>query len=215
MGLRDSTDQPQISLAYLPPTPRQTWSALAGAAILLLGLAALIPFAGKPLPKVNGFIPALDAIIFVTDFITAGLLLVHFSITRSRALSALGCGYLFSAVIVVAHGLTFPGAFSPTGNIGGSSHTNFRIYLLWHLGLPVALFAYVWLRDEDRTKAGAHTPTEIVAICGGRIISGDLHRVARTTATRGSGSGAVAHRYHNVDMRCCPFRVVGLPALGT
>jgi PAS domain S-box-containing protein len=69
-------------------------------------------------------------------------------------------------VIVVAHGLTFPGAFSPTGNIGGSSHTNFRIYLLWHLGLPVALFAYVWLRDEDRTKAGAHTPTEIVAICG-------------------------------------------------
>jgi PAS domain S-box-containing protein len=166
MGLRDSTDQPQISLAYLPPTPRQTWSALAGAAILLLGLAALIPFAGKPLPKVNGFIPALDAIIFVTDFITAGLLLVHFSITRSRALSALGCGYLFSAVIVVAHGLTFPGAFSPTGNIGGSSHTNFRIYLLWHLGLPVALFAYVWLRDEDRTKAGAHTPTEIVAICG-------------------------------------------------
>jgi PAS domain S-box-containing protein len=166
MGLRDSADQTQISLAYQPPTPRQTWSALAGAAILLLGLAALIPFAAKPLPKVNGFIPALDAIIFVTDFITAGLLLVHFSITRSRALSALGCGYLFSAVIVVAHGLTFPGAFSPTGNIGGSSHTNFRIYLLWHLGLPVALFAYVWLRDEGRTKAGAHTPTEIVAICG-------------------------------------------------
>jgi PAS domain S-box-containing protein len=166
MGLQDSTNQPQISLAYLPPTPRQAWSALAGAAVLLLGLAVLAPFAAKPLPQVNGFIPALDAIIFVTDLITAGLLLAHFSITRSRALGALGCGYLFSALIVVLHGLTFPGAFSPTGNLGGSSHTNFRIYLLWHLGLPVALFAYVWLRDEDRTKAGGRTPTEIVAICG-------------------------------------------------
>jgi signal transduction histidine kinase len=144
-------DHPQISMAYLPPTPRQTRAAFAGAAFLLLGIAVLIPFADKPLPKVNGFIPALDAIIFVTDLITAGLLLAYFSITRSRALSALAYGYLFSAAIVVANGLTFP---------------NFRIYLLWHLGLPVALFAYVWLRDKDRMKASAHMPTEIVGTVG-------------------------------------------------
>jgi PAS domain S-box-containing protein len=144
-------DHPQISLAYLPPTPWQSRSALAGAAVLLLGLVVLAPFAAKPLPKVNGFLPALDAIIFVTDLITAILLLAQLSITRSRALWALACGYLFSAAIVVANGLTFP---------------NFRIYLLWHLGLPVALFAYVWLRDKDRTKAGAHTLREIVAAVG-------------------------------------------------
>jgi PAS domain S-box-containing protein len=161
------TDHPQISLAYLPPTPRQTRTAFAGAAVLLLGLAVLIAFAAKPLPKVNGFIPAFDAIISVADLITAGLLLAHFSITRSRAIRALACGYLFSGAIVVVHALTFPGAFSPTGNLFGGSHTNFRIYLLWHLGLPVALFAYVWLRDKDRTKTGAHTPTEIVATVGG------------------------------------------------
>src|SRR5258708_8665830 len=166
MGLQDSTDQPQISLAYLPPRTRQTWSALAGAAVLLLGLAVLAPFAAKPLPRVNGFIPALDAAIFVTDLITASLFLAHFSITRSRALWALGCGYLFSALIVVAHGLSFPGAFSPTGNFGASGLTNFKIYLIWHLGLPRALVAYVWLRDKDRTKAGAHAPTTPVAIFG-------------------------------------------------
>ena len=117
--------QPQISLAYLPPTPRQTRSALAGAAVLLLGFAVLAPFAAKPLPQVNGFIPALDAIIFVTDLITASILFAHFSITGSRALLALACGYLFSAVMVVAHGLSFPGDFSPTGNLGGSSQTTF------------------------------------------------------------------------------------------
>ncbi|WP_158941306.1 ATP-binding protein [Granulicella sp. S190] len=160
------TDHPQISLAYLPPTPRQTRIALACAGVLLLGLAVLIPFAAKPLPRISGFITAFDAVISVTDLITASLLLAHFSITRSRALRALACGYLFSAAIVVVHGLTFPGVISPTGNIGGSLHTNFRIYLLWHLGLPVALFAYIWLRDKGRTKAGVPTPTEIVAIVG-------------------------------------------------
>jgi len=134
--------------------------------VLLLGLAVLIPFAAKPLPKVEGFVTAFDAVISVTDLMTAGLLFAHFSITRSRALRALACGYLFSAAIVVLHGLTFPGVISPTGNLGGSLHTNFRIYLLWHLGLPVALFAYIWLRDKGRTKAGARTPTEIVATVG-------------------------------------------------
>src|SRR5258708_5846880 len=165
MSFQGSIDQRQISLAYLPPTPRHSRLALAGAAGLLLGLAVLAPFATKQLPQNNGFIPALDATIFVTDLITACLLFAHFSVTRSRALWALACGYLFSAVIVVAHGLSYPGAFSPTGNLGGSSHTNFRIYLAWHLGLPAALFAYVWLRDKDRTKAGAHAPTALVVIC--------------------------------------------------
>jgi hypothetical protein len=67
MILQDSTDQGRISLAYLPPRPRHTRSALARAAVLLLGLAVLALFAAKPLPQVNGFIPALDATIFVTD----------------------------------------------------------------------------------------------------------------------------------------------------
>ena len=164
MALQDSADQPQISLAYLPPTPRQTWSALAGAAVLLLGLAVLAPFAAKPLPQVNGFIPALDATIFVTDLITASLLLAHFSVTRSRALLALACGYLFSAAMVVAHGLSFPGVLTPTVDLGEVGRATLRIYLLWHLGLPVAVFAYVWLKDEGGTKAGAHTPTAHLAI---------------------------------------------------
>lgn len=165
MGLQDSIDQPEISLAYLPPTPRQTWSALAGAAILLFGFAVLAPFAAEPLPQFNGFIPALDATIFVTDLITASLLLAHFSITRSRALLALACGYLFSAAIVVAHGLSFPGVLTPTMDLREVGRASLRIYLLWHLALPVAVLAYVALKDKDSsTKAGAHTPTTYVVI---------------------------------------------------
>jgi hypothetical protein len=154
----------EISLAYLLPTPQQTRLALAGVTVLLFGLVALGPFATKPLPQVNGFIPALDATIFVTDFVTACLLLTHFSVTRSRAILALACGYLFSALIVIAHGLAFPGAFSPTGNFDGSRFTTFRIYLFWHLGLPASIFAYVWLREKDRRMVGTRAPTTRVAI---------------------------------------------------
>jgi PAS domain S-box-containing protein len=157
-----SPDEASISLAYLPSTPRRTRAAFIGAAALVVGLAVLWPFAAKPMPMVSGFIAALDAVISVTDLITAGLLLAHFSIARSKALWALACGYLFSALIVVAHGLTFPGIVSATGNLFGGSHTNFRIYLLWHLGLPVALVAYSWLRDNPRPAAAKPAALEVV-----------------------------------------------------
>lgn len=165
MSVQASTDQRQLSLAYLPPTKRQTWSALACAAVLLVGLAVLAPFAGKPMPHYNGFIPSLDAIIFVTDLITASLLLAHFSITRSNALLALACGYLFSALIVVAHGLSFPGVVSATGRLGGTNETTVKLYLFWHLALPIALFAYLRFRDRERGRAVAHTPTFLSATC--------------------------------------------------
>jgi PAS domain S-box-containing protein len=155
----------QISLAYLPPTQRQTRSALAGGTVLLLGLVALAPFAGKPLPQINGFIPALDAIIFITDLITASLFFAHFSITRSKALLVLACGYLFSALLVAAHGLSFPGLFFQPEVAGRAARINFMIYLLWHLGLPAAVITYVALRDKNRTRTRAQTPTALVAIC--------------------------------------------------
>jgi signal transduction histidine kinase len=175
--LQDRTDEAQVSLAYLPPTQRQARRALGWVVLLLLGSAVLIPLAAEPLPKYEGFIPALDAIISVTDLITACLLLVHFSITRLGSLRALACGYLFSAAIVIAHGITFPGVISPAG-IGGSSHTNFRIYLLWHLGLPVASIAYIWLRGKDKAKASAHPRTEILATFGVTVVLAAVSCVA-------------------------------------
>jgi len=161
-------DPTQISLAYMPPTSSQTRRALAGAVALLIGLAAFLPFAAMPLPRVDGFIPALDAIIFVSDLITAGLLFSHFSVTRSKALWALGCGYLFSAVMVVGHLVTFPGAISDTVSFGGDLHINFRVYLLWHLGIPVGVSAYLWFRKrgdlfQPRAQSGIIRDSAIAA----------------------------------------------------
>lgn len=137
---------------------------LAAIAVLLTSFLGVVPFAGNPVSKVEAFIPALDAIIFTTDLITACLFLAHFRVTRSTALCVLGCGYLFSSIIIVVHGVTFPGVITETGNLFGGSHTNFRIYLLWHLGLPVALLAYLLLRDAKRAGIATSASIEILAI---------------------------------------------------
>ncbi len=201
MSLKDSIVQPHMSLAYLPPTPRQTRLALAGAAALILGFAVLAPFTPKQLLHANGFIPALDAIIFVTDLITASLLFAQFSITHLKALLALACGYLYSAVMVVAHGLSFPGDFSPTGNLGGNNQATVWIYMVWHLGLPVSLFAYVWLRANDHTNAGTHTRTALVVICS---VAGVLALVGCLLWLAAAGEGFLPSARVSLD-HCGPI----------
>jgi len=137
-------------LVTLPPTPLQRWAAFSVCAILLLGLGILAPFSDTPLPRINAFIPSFEAIIFVTDFITSVLLFSQFSIYRSRALLALASGYLFTALIIIPHVLTYPGVFSPTGLLGAGL-----------IGFPVALFAYAWLKDE---KAPATQTSTLYAV---------------------------------------------------
>ena len=55
-----------------------------------------------PLPRSDGFVPAVQAIIATAYFITAVLLFAQYAAERSRALLLLAGGYLFTALIVVA-----------------------------------------------------------------------------------------------------------------
>jgi len=146
-------------LLDLPPSARQTWAAATVAAITLVGFAALVPFAGRPLTELNAFFPSLDAIVFVTDLITSALLFAQFSISRSRSLLVLASGYLFTALIVIPHALTFAGAFSPTGLLGAGLQTGSWLYILWHFGFAVALLAYAALRRARRVELVSETST--------------------------------------------------------
>jgi hypothetical protein len=61
---------------------------------------------------------------------------------RSRARLALACGYLYTALIIVARGLTLPDVFSSTGLLGANLQSTVWLYIFWHLGLPPAVIAY-------------------------------------------------------------------------
>ena len=132
----------------LPPSARQTRWALIVTVAVLAGFAAVVPVATHPLVVLNAFFPSLDAIVFVSDLVTAVLLYTQFSVSRSRALLALATGYLFTAFIVIPHALTFAGAFSPTGLLGANIQTGSWLFIFWHIGFGAALLAYAALREE-------------------------------------------------------------------
>ena len=147
---RDETSGADAWLVDLRPTARQSRSAFAVAALAAVGFAAVAPFAGRPLPALNALFPALDAIVFVTDLVTAVLLFAQYSISRSRSLFALASGYLFTAFIVVPHALTFAGAFTSAGLLGAGIQTGSWLFILWHIGYAAGLLAYAALREDTR-----------------------------------------------------------------
>jgi signal transduction histidine kinase len=139
------------------PSRQHRRAALVLTILMLLAFAAVAPFSAQPLAQLNALFPSLNALVFVTDLVTAVLLFAQYTIWRSRALFALACGYLFTALIVVPHSLTFAGAFSPTGLLGANAQTGSWLFIFWHLGFGVALLAYALLRQAPviERKGGA------------------------------------------------------------
>src|SRR5438045_892278 len=107
-----------VFLSLLPPGRRDQALALGVVLASAVAFLAAAPFAKTPLQPVAAFIPIYQSALAINDLITAVLLFGQFSILRSRAVLALACGYLFAALMVVPHTLSFPGLFSPTGLIG-------------------------------------------------------------------------------------------------
>ena len=145
----------ELWLMGLPPTRRQTRWVVAVVVCQFAALAAVAPFAGTPLARFDSFIPAFNGLIFVTDLVTSVLLFAQFAIHRLRALLILACGYLFTALIVIPHALTFPDAFSPTGLLGAGLQTAGWLYWFWHVLFPLALLGYGLTKDQAEPGSGS------------------------------------------------------------
>jgi signal transduction histidine kinase len=144
-------------LTDLPPTRRQTRAAIAVVLIVLVAFVVVAPFSGRQAATVNAFFPSLDAIVLVTDLITAVLLYAQFSISHSRSLLVLAGGYLFTALIVIPHALTFSGAFSPTGLFGAGLQTGSWLFIFWHIGFAAALLGYAISKEIKRGRLAGET----------------------------------------------------------
>src|SRR5580698_571728 len=149
MALSREYDEQQLLLATLPPSRGQTRLAVGVVAALFVAFLLTIPFTNVQLSKVDAFIPSFETAIIFNDLVTASLLFAQFAIMRSRALLVLAMGFLYTALIVIPHALTFPGAFAPAGLLGAGLQTTAWLYYFWHIGSPVAVIGYVLLRDED------------------------------------------------------------------
>ena len=155
MAARKSSAEPAIFLADLPATSEQRNLVLAVAILLSVAFAFIAPYANVPMRRFDAFIPTVQAIIFANDLITSVLLFAHYTIVPRRALLALASGYLFTALIVIPHALTFPGAFSPTGLLGAGLQSTGWLYYFWHAGSPIAVLAYALLKDASQPDAAS------------------------------------------------------------
>ena len=81
MTERAIRDHFKYSVATTPPTLRQRRLAFVVIVVTLAAFGTVIPFADIPLQRFDSFIPAVMAIIFVTDLVTAVLLFGQFAAT--------------------------------------------------------------------------------------------------------------------------------------
>lgn len=159
----------EFSVVNAHPTLQQRRLALAAVGMMLVGSITIAPFADMPLTRLDSFIPSIQVIVSITSIITAVLLFGQFSTMGSHGVLVLAGGYLFIALIVVSHILTFPGAFSATGLLGAGSQTAGWLYFLWHFGFPIAVIGYVLLKDKKssiRYSASSAIVWTVISLVG-------------------------------------------------
>ena len=136
-------------LANLPADSYDRRRAAVVVAILLLAFLAAVPFARVPLAAFPGFVLIYQAALVIIDLITAVFLFGLLRVTGSRALVVLAGGYVFTACMTIAHGLSFPGAFMAEGLLDGQESTPW-LFAIWHAAFPLVVVAYVLLRRGER-----------------------------------------------------------------
>jgi signal transduction histidine kinase len=124
------------------------------ALVVALVLAAVFlmtaPFAKLPIAPVPAFLPAYQSALIVCELITTVLLFGQFAISRSPAPLVLGAGYLFSALMAIAHALSFPGLFVQGAWLNGGPQTTAWLYFLWHAAFPLFVAGYTLVDARAR-----------------------------------------------------------------
>ncbi len=129
-------------LAKHPPSGAQLRSVLVVLGVLAVLFSLLAPFARTPLPVAPEFIPMHQSMLIGSNLLTGILLLGHVQTSRSWSLGILTLGYFFTALIALAHLLTFPGLFSAHGVLGGNSQTTPWLFMIWHALFPLFVIGY-------------------------------------------------------------------------
>lgn len=174
--------EPILFLSTIRPNRGQWQMALGVMAVSVVFFLTTASSAKMPLPQVWAFLPVYQSAYVVITLITAVMLLGQFRLVRSRALLFLTGGYLFDALMAIAHILSFPGLFAPGGLFGAGPQTTAWLYFLWHGGFPLFVIAYAMFKGGDRD-----------AVPAGRGISGLVLAVVTGVAALAFGLVALSY----------------------
>lgn len=155
--------QERLGLFDTPPDRSEVRIGLAIVALTYIALLAAVPTYDFHVGQIPGFIPTTSAILLMCDTITAAILYAQAGVFRSRALTVLASGYLFSGLLFIPYALTYPGAFSPNGLLGAKLNTTGWIAVCWRVATPSAILLYALLKRADAAAGpvAERTPTRI------------------------------------------------------
>ena len=176
--------QNQLGLFDTTPGRQEIRLAFAVVALLFAFVAVVIPERHVPLGEVGAFVPTINAVMFVGELIVGTLLYAQADVFRSRALTVLGSGYIFAALLLIPHALTFPGAFSENGLLNAGTSTAAWLAVIRRLAFPVAIIFYAVLKQmESAATADAERPSARIreGALGAVVLAG----VATILATAG------------------------------
>jgi signal transduction histidine kinase/CheY-like chemotaxis protein len=126
-----------------PASQRERRTAIAlmvGYAAIVLGLMPLATLHGPSIPQ---SVTVFTTGIIVTEFATACLLM---TLTRDEPdwlILLVSCAYLFSALMGIAHLLTFPGALVPDAPLLGGIQLTSYVFNVWRVGFAVLILCAV------------------------------------------------------------------------
>lgn len=148
----------RLGLYDTPPDRREIWLAVAVVGLLFTAFLLILPVHNVRLPEIDAFIPVIDAVIAVTELIIGAKIYVQAVVFRSRALTVLASCFVASAFLVVAHALTFPGAFSPNGLFGAKVNTTAWLGMFRMWAFPAAVIPYALLKSAEAAASSAERP---------------------------------------------------------
>ncbi|HEY4469986.1 MAG TPA: MASE4 domain-containing protein [Stellaceae bacterium] len=124
------------------------------AVVLLVFVACIVtlPFAQLVWINFPGFILIQQTLQAANCLIIAALLFGQYAVARSASLNILAGGYLFTALMIIAHALSFPGAFSQTGSLIGGPQSTSWLYTAWHAILPLTIIVYALIPPDENAE---------------------------------------------------------------
>lgn len=130
------------------------WFCIALGAITVVAL----PFAGEVGPTVPAFLPIFQTLSAFNYLVTAYLIFGHYRGTGSPALLYVGCGSLYTGLLMVVQFLSFPGMILPDRAVfTGGPQTMMWLWCFWHIGPFVGIVVYTvseWLRPGAAVTTG-------------------------------------------------------------
>jgi signal transduction histidine kinase len=138
-----------LGLFDTPPNRQEVRFSFVIVGLLFATLLLILPVHAIRLRELGAFVPMVDAIMLLGELITATLLYAQAVVFRSRALTVLATGFVFAALLLVPHALTFPGAFAPDGLLGAGVNTTAWIFTARRAAFAIAVILYVLLKEAD------------------------------------------------------------------